>query len=169
MAHIKEIRIQAIAWHCGIGGMRPGYFWTWKTFKTFTDDNGNSRYFIDSKEVTKQGGNDEYVWLRKSNAEFQKSEKCVDFLKRERKSAEWAKKRGDSTIYYALTPEMTFRRTVDEYDITYEELIEKYRGSIDQYTDYIDNPRQQREAEEANERIYKKIEELEKLIAERRN
>ena len=168
MAHIKEISIHAIAWRPGFHGMKSGYYWTDVCFRTFTDDNGNSRYYTNGSETTKEEGNEEYAWLRKSNAEFQQTKECAEFLKRERKSANWAKKNGYADNYHALTPEMTFRRIVKEYDITYEQMIDNLKGAIDQYTYYIDNPRQQREAEAANAKIYKEIAELEKLIAERR-
>ncbi len=168
MAPIKEIRVHAIAWRPGHHGMKAGYYWTDCCFRTFTDDNGNSRYYVNSEETTKEEGNEEYAWIRKSNAEFQKTRECSEFLKREKKSADWAKKNGYTDSYHALTAEMTFRREVNEYDITYEQMIEGLKGSIDQYTDYIDNPRQQKEAEAANAKIYKEIAELEKLIAERK-
>mgnify|MGYP006908796835 CR=1 FL=1 len=145
MAKIKEVRVDAIHWRLGAG--RCGYYWDWLNFKTFTDDNGNSTYYINGEEVSKEEGNQRYLEIKRSNEEFKKT---------------------DSYKKYAQRKESVFKQTVTEREVSYEELIKEYEASIDQYTEYIENYRQQQQAEAHNEAIYKKIEWLKQLIKERK-
>ena len=145
MAKIKEVRVDAIHWRLGAG--RCGYYWDWLNFKTFTDDNGNSTYYINGEEVSKDEGNQRYLEIKRSNEEFKKT---------------------DSYKKYAQKKESVFQQTVTEREVSYEELIKEYEDSIDHYTEYIENYRQQQQAEARNEAIYKKIEWLKQLIKERK-
>ena len=147
MAKIKEVVVEAIHWRCSSRSFKCGYYWNWLTFKTFTDDNGNSTYYINGEEVSKDEGNKRYLEIKKSNEEFKKTE---GYKK------------------YARKKESVFKQTVTEREVSYEELIEYYKGGIDEYTQYIDDYRQQQQAEAANVEICKKIAWLEQLIKERK-
>ena len=151
MAKIKEVRVNAIYYRTGSVIGRCGYYWDWLTFKTFTDDNGNSTYYINGEEVSKEDGNNRYLYIKKSNAEWRKTDDCKQYLKRTKKNVN-----------------ETFNQTVEEREVSYEELIKQLEDSIDRYTDYIDNYKQQQQAEANNQRIYKKIEWLKQLIKERK-
>lgn len=152
MAKIKEVRVNAIYLRTGSVIGQLGYYWNWLNFKTFTDDNGNSTYYINNEEVSKEDGNKRYLYIKQSNADWRKTEDCKKYLKRTK-----TKNVND-----------TFQQTVTEREVSYEELIQELEESVDKYTEYIDNPRQQREAEEANVKIYKKIAWLKQLIKERK-
>lgn len=145
MAKIKEVSVNAIHWRWT--GRHSGYYWDWLTFKTFTDDNGNSTYYIDNEVVSKDEGNKRYLEVKKSNEEF--------------KTTEAYKK-------YASKKESVFKQTVTERDVTYEELIKQLEDSIDHYTQYIDDYEQQKSAERTNAEIRKKIDWLNQLIKERK-
>lgn len=164
MAHIKEIKVNAIIYN----PICRYHAWTHRTFKTFTDDNGNKTYYIDGKQVSKEDGNKNYVSMKKANAEYQQTKDCKDYIKREWKGFYWAKKNGRDTKLYTLHEADTFKQEVVEYEISYEEIIDRLEGSIDQYVEYIDNGRQYREACDRNASIRDEIRRMEKLIAERK-
>lgn len=162
MATIKNIRIEAITYIAGI--RTQGYYWKTYNFKTFTDDNGNKTYYINDNEVTAEEGNAEYLRIRRDNAEYQKTEDCKQYIKYQWKLYyRSGKKRAGLTLHEADT----FKQTVEEYDISYEELIARLEKSYDHYTQYIDNYKQMEQAEEHNRRIEKEIAKYRKLIAER--
>lgn len=168
MAKIKNVRVQTIALtRCG---MKYGYYWTWKTFTTFTDDNGNETYLIDGdRKVTKDEGNQEYLELKNSNLAWRKTKDAKDFFKRQRDDYNKCKRRGTADKYtFYLKEEDTFERTVDEEEVTYETLIERLENSIDRYVEYIDDGRQYEAAKRSNAEIERKIELLKKLIEERK-
>lgn len=174
MAHFKHVKVNAIYWSLGAG--KFGYWWHWRTFTTFTDDNGNKSYRIDGKEVTKEEGNAEYLRIKKLNAEYQQTKNCADYIEREKKDYAIIKRdcrrRGksfdESKYEFFLKPEDTFKQSVEEYDITYEQMIKNLEDSIDHFTQYIDDYNQQKEAEQANKAIYEQIEDIKKLISERK-
>ena len=172
MAHFKHVKVRAIYW-C-LGGRKLGYWWQWRTFTTFIDDNGNKTYTVDGKEVTKDEGNAEYLRVKKLNAEYQQTKDCADFIARDKKTYEKLsrdyRRRGQTydASHLVLKPSDTYKQTVEEYDITYEQMIENLRNSIDEYTMYIDDYGQQKEAEAHNRSIRERIKEIEKLIAERK-
>ena len=166
MAKIKRIKVDAIS--LTVAGRTVGYYWNYHTFTTFTDDKGNKTYFIGDKEVSKEEGNKRYLEIKKSNAEYQKSEDCKKFIKREWASFYRDKKAGRKPSEYLTLHEAdTFKQKVEEYEISYEELIEKLDNSIDRYVQYIDDGKQYDEAVANNERIREKIRKLEQLIKER--
>lgn len=169
MAQVKKVRVDAIVYNpfCRY------YAWTAKEFKTFTDDNGNKTYFINDKQVTKEEGNKEYKRLKSDNAHYQTTEDCKKFIKREWKSYHNYKnnplmQKQFPNATYTLHEADTFKQEVEEYEVSYEELIEKLEKSIDRYVEYIDDGKQYRQAVERNREISRRIEELNKLIAERR-
>lgn len=164
MAHIKLVTVNAIVYN----PICRYHAWTRKVFKTFTDDNGNKTYYINGKEVTKEKGNASYKSMKEANASYQETQNCKDYIKRQWKDYYWAKKSGHDTTLYTLHEADTFKQEVTEYDISYEEMIKNLEKSIDQYTDYIDDPGQRREAENFNYEIRQEIKKLENLIKERK-
>lgn len=172
MAHFKHVKVNAIYW--SLGGRKFGYWWQWRTFTTFTDDNGNKTYTVDGKEVTKEEGNAEYLRIKKLNTEYQQTKDCAEFIARQRKTYEKLsrdyRKRGKTydASHLVLKPSDTYKQRVEEYDITYEQMIKNLEDSIDKYTEYIDDYRQQKEAEAHNRSLEERIKEIEKLIAERK-
>lgn len=164
MARIKEVTVNAIVYN----SICRYYAWTMKTFKTFTDDKGNKSYYIDGKEVSKEEGNEKYLSLKRRNAEYQKTQDCKDYIKREWASFYHFKKAGKKPeAKLTLHEADTFRQEVKEYEISYEEIIEKLEASIDEYVEYIENGRQYKEACRHNQEIRNEIARFEKLIAER--
>lgn len=164
MAHIKTITVKAIYW------WNAGYYWGTTSFTTFTDDNGNKTYLIDGKEATKEEGNAKYLKIRESNAEYQQSRSCAEFIAREKKDYDELtrsyRRRGKTFVntHLVLTPADTFKQATEEYDITYEQIIENLKNSIDHYVEYIDDYEQFRSACDANESIRNRIKKLEALI-----
>ena len=163
MAHIKKVHVKGIRWRRG--GNRYGYYWDWMTFTTFTDDHGNKTYLVDNAECSKDDGNEKYIAFKKSNAEYQTTKDCEKFIKDEQKR--YDKSQTKERKMYCLSPSETFQEEVEDYDVTYEELIEKLEGSIDKYVDFIDDYGQYRSACEANNEIRAKIKKLQTLIEER--
>lgn len=167
MAHIKKLRVSAI----GKRSESLQFGWTRYdvTFTTFTDDNGNKRYFVGEKEVTKDDGNAQYTELKQSNAKWRTTVDAELFLERQNK--QWKKHKNADTKreWYVLTAEESFKQTVEEYDVSYEELIEKFNNSIDQYVEYIDDGAQYRAACARNRELRDYIDKLNELIAERKN
>lgn len=166
MAKIKEVVVETIIYNpwCKY------HAWTSRRFKTFTDDNGNKTYYVDGKEVSKEDGNKIYLSMKNENANYQKSDKCKEFIKREKTrynkcSKDYREKNAD---YFTLNAVDTFKQTVNEYEISYEEIIERLKKSIDQYVEYIDDGAQYRAACEHNRKIAEEIDRMEELIAERR-
>ena len=108
--------------------------------------------------------------MKNENAEYQKSDKCKEFIKRERDRYNKCSKqyRDEHKVDFTLNAEDTFKQEVDEYEISYEELIEKLEKSIDRYVEYIDDGGQYEAACEHNRKIAEEIDRMRELIAERR-
>ena len=149
MAHVKNVWVHAI--HLRNVGYKVGYYWDTKTFTTFTDDNGNKTYLIDNEVGSMDEGNGQYLKMKNSNKEWRKTDECKQFLKRTKTAIE-----------------ETFHQEVEEYDITYEEIIKKLEGCIDEYVEFIDNYEQYRSACRANDEIRERIEKVKKLMEERK-
>lgn len=163
MATIKTVSVNTIAFN------GRGYFWTWKNFKTFIDDNGNVTYFVNDKEVTKEQGNREYLELKNSNKHWTQSEDGKKFFKRQWAWFYRAKKKGTvKQGEYYLHEADTFKREESVREVSYEELIAGLEKSIDKYVEYIDNGRQYEQALESNRRIEEEIAKLKELIKERK-
>lgn len=157
MAHIKTITVNAISWTA------RGFYWNIKRFTTFTDDNGNKTYLINGEEVSKEDGNKKYIDMKNSNKAWRESASGKAYIKKQQA----LKKRGWKAEQLCLLPEQTFKQEVTERDVTYEELIENLEKSIDHHTQYIDDYKQQKQAEAYNDKIRRRIDKLNKLIAER--
>lgn len=153
MAHVKKIIVDAVYFIAVPQNI--GYYWQKDIFVTFTEDNGKKHYLVNGKEVTKEDGNKAYLDIKKSNADYRGTKDCKDYIRRERK---------DGKKNFTLND--TFRKKVEEYDITYDEIIDKLEKSIDHYTQYIDDYRQQMEAEKANEKIREQIKKVRKMKEE---
>lgn len=154
MAHVKKITVDAIYFLA-----RPrnfGYYWQSDTFLTFTEDNGEKHYLVNGKEVTMEEGNKAYLNIKESNMDYRGTKDCKSYIKRQRG------KYGNKNF----TVDDTFKRKVEEYDITYDEIIAKLEKSIDHYTQYIDDYSQQVEAEKANSKIYEQIKKVRKMKGE---
>ena len=162
MAKIKKIKVSTIAM------TSRGYSWVWKTFKTFTDDNGNETYFIDGREVTKDDGNKEYLELKNSNLEWRTTKNAEKYFNHQRELYKKSRNKNWTKDNYDLNPDDTFKRTVEEETVTYEELIDRLEKSIDPYVEYIDDYTQYMSAKANNEAIYFEIAKLKKLIEERK-
>lgn len=163
MATIKEVKVNAIVYN----PICRYHAWTMKTFKTFTDDNGNKTYYINGEEVTKEAGNEQYKAMKRSNAEYQRTKDCKDYIKREWAGFYRAKKKGGRTENYTLHEADTFKQEVREYEVSYEEIIKKLEASIDRHVEYIENGRQYEQAVANNARIQKEIARLQELIQQR--
>ena len=161
MATVKNVKVRTIRWR------GRGYYWTDDIFKTFTDDNGNKTYYINGNEVSMEAGNAEYLRIRECNREYQQTQDCKDYIKHQWAQYYRAKRRGRDTSGYCLHEADTFKQTVEEYETSYEEIIEKLEKSYDHYTQYIDDYKQMVQAEESNRRILEEIAKYKKLIAER--
>lgn len=161
MAHIKSVRVNTIS------ATARGFYWNSKTFTTFTDDNENNTYFVNGKEVSKDDGNREYINMKNSNKAWRESKNGKAYFKRQWSEYSRLKRKGWKADRFYLRPEQTFKQEVTEEDVTYEELIENLEKSIDHYTQYIDSYEQQKQAEAHNDEIRRRIDKLNKLIAER--
>ena len=162
MAHIKSVRVDAIS-----ATMR-GFYWNFKTFTTFTDDNGNKTYLINGEEVTKEQGNAEYLNMKNTNKEWTQSKAGKAYFKRQWASYYKLKKTGRySEKDFYLHEADTFKQEVTEYDISYEELIEKLEKQIDGWVEYIDDYRQYESALDSNRKIQEKLDKLRTLIVQR--
>ena len=102
---------------------------THMVLKTFTHDDGTVVYSINNREVTKEELDAQYTEAISSNKEW----------------------------YTARSGREPLEETTDEYDITYEELIDRLEKSIDPYVEYIDDGKQYREACAHNDKIRKEI------------
>ena len=163
MAKIKNVKVDTISL------MNRGFYWNWKTFTTFTDDNGNETYLIDGKEVTKDEGNKIYLEMKNSNLKWRNTQNAKEYFSRQRAQYNRYKKKGIADKYtFYLNAEDTFKRTVTEEEVSYETLIERLEKSIDQYVEYIDDYRQYESAKASNAEIRRKIDALKKLIEERK-
>lgn len=163
MAHIKTLVVNTISF------TTRGFYWNSKNFTTFTDDNGNKTYLINGKEVSKEDGNKEYLNMKNSNKSWRESLDGKKYFKRQWDSYKKLKGKGYKKEQFYLYPEQTFKQEVTEQDITYEELINNLEKLIDHYTQYIDDYKQQKQAEAHNNEIRKKIDKLNKLISERKH
>ena len=161
MAHIKSVRVSTIS------ATARGFYWNSKTFTTFTDDNENNTYFVNGKEVSKDDGNREYINMKNSNKAWRESDDGKAYFKRQWAEYSRLKRKGWKADKFYLRPEQTFEQKVTENDVTYEELIENLEKSIDHYTQYIDSYEQKKQAEAHNAEIRRRINKLNKLIAER--
>lgn len=150
MAHVKTTTVRAI--HFLAIPRSVGYYWQTTTFTTFTDDKGKNYYLLNGNEVSMEDGNETYIRIKKSNMDYRHTQQCKDYIKRERE-------------YYGnkISEDDTFQKGVEEYDITYDEIIRKLEDGIDRYTMYIDDAKQQREAEKANDEIRKRIKRVEEM------
>lgn len=162
MAHIKTVEVNAIAYLAM--PRRGGYYWQRHTFTTFTDDNGNKTYLVNDKVVTKEDGNKKFLDIRESNRGYIRTKECKDYIRRE-----WrAFHNGSDKKYLTLHEADTYKQEVTERDISYEEIIERLESQIDRYTQYIDSPKQQREAEERNDKISRRIQKVRELMEARK-
>lgn len=137
MAKIKNVQVHAIYYT----PYQRGYYWNTLNFKTFIDDNGNKTFFINDREVDGKAGNDRFIEVRNSNAEYNKK--------------------------HNTDAKDTFKVDVFEEDVTYEELIERCEKGIDEYVDYIEDYTQYKDACAHNNRLMKEIAKYKKLIEER--
>ena len=151
MAHVKTLIVMAI--HFLAVPRSVGYYWQTTTFTTFTDDKGKKYYLVDNKEVSREDGNEIFIRIKKSNADYRRMEECREYINRERKNY------GNENF----TERDTFRKEIEEYDITYKEIIEKLESGIDKFTMYIDDAKQQREAEKQNDEIRKRIKRVKEM------
>lgn len=163
MAHIKTVKVYAISYI----PMSRGYYWNMHSFITFTDDNGNSYYFVDDKQVSKEAGNKIFKDIKESNKSWRQTAECKAYIKREWASYYRAKREGRKPENLTLHEADTFQCETTEYDISYEDLIAKMEKAIDKNVEYIDNGRQYREAVERNRRIETKIDMIRRLMAQR--
>lgn len=159
MAHIKIVRVKAISFLNTPFAM--GYYWQHDTFVTFTDDNNNKYYILNDNEVSKEEGNLRYLDIKDSNKKYRKTKECKDYIRMEWKEYHRCYDKDGLTLH----ENDTFKQEIAEYDITYEELIEKLQDSLDRYVDYIDDGKQYQDALARNRKISERIEKLLKLIA----
>lgn len=139
MARIERTTVNAIVFS-PVRGML--YAWGQFLFTTFIDNNGNKFYFVGEEQVTKEDGNARFLELKKQNNGYLSSPREKNKIK-------------DS-----------FKVSREVEETTYEELLARLENSIDRYTEYIDNPKQQYDAEANNRKIQGWIEKLKELIKE---
>lgn len=87
--------------------------------------------------------------------------------------------KGDKTIYFmngrpstkeelnntflSFTRDKNFKKDINDYTMSLEQIKEELMEGYDYYTNYIDNAKQQQKAERKNKRIMEEIKAVEKL------
>lgn len=141
---IKTVQVNAI-WPRRSGN-RYGNYWGFYTYKTVTDDNGFTRYYLNDEPISKEDGNAFYKKVKEGNAEFQKSKEAVRFCKENR-----------------IKISDTYKEVHSYRELTVDELIKEYKAAINPWTCMIDDYDTEKREEAKNRELQRRIDELEEL------